>query len=283
MQFPLKSVEVAAHAAAAILGLGGLGGVRTQVSVMVRLVALVVGGMEGIRGNKLLLAVALLVVYKPGIHTVAAGREVLGLGFVLLRNGGLAITACVLSLCRLEGVGTQIGIMIRLVALVVGGVIRVGGNILSLVLLILLVLAIRRAITDIGGVAVVDRAVYSAEAGLGRLCGVSAQVVVMVRLVTAVAGSVEAGRVLVLLAVDGIHRSGRLEGFLYPLVLGGYILAHAEGAGGLGVGSQIVVVAGLIAAVVGGMELLGLIHWWFLLLLVVQNSLLRFTHLRSLY
>lgn len=245
-----------------------MGGIGTQISVMVRLVALIVGGVEGIRGNKLLLAIALLVICKPGIHTVAAGREVLGLGFVLLRNGGLTIAACVLSLCRLEGVGTQIGIMIRLVALVAGGVIRVGGNVLSLILLILLillVLAIRRAITYIGGEAVVNRAVYSTEAGLGRLCGVSAQVVVMVRLVTAIIGGVEAGRVLVLLAINGIHRSGRLEGPLHPFVLGGYILAHAEGAGGLGIGSQIVVVAGLIAAVVGGVELLGLIHRWFLL------------------
>ncbi len=242
-----------------------MGGIGTQISVMVRLVALIVGGVEGIRGNKLLLAIALLVICKPGIHTVAAGREVLGLGFVLLRNGGLTIAACILSLCRLEGVGAQIGIMIRLVALVAGGVIRVGGNVLSLILLILLVLAIRRAITYIGGEAVVNRAVYSTEAGLGRLCGVSAQVVVMVRLVTAVIGGVKAGRVLVLLAINGIHRSGRLEGSLHPFVLGGYILAHAEGAGGLGIGSQIVVVAGLIAAVVGGVELLGLIHRWFLL------------------
>ncbi|MNN92430.1 hypothetical protein D3C81_2107150 [compost metagenome] len=83
----------------------------------------------------------------------------------------------------------------------------------------------------------------------------------MVRLVTAVVGGMEAGRVLILLlAIDGIHHSGRLEVLLNAFVLGGHILVDAKRTGCLRIGSQIVVVALLVAAVVGGVELFRLIH-----------------------
>lgn len=129
-----------------------------------------------------------------------------------------------------------------------------------------------------------------------RLRGVSPQVVVVTRLVAAVVrrlvrsrgrklglilGLILRTERLTALAVNGLHIAGRLERALHSLVLGSYRCAVArlrdERIAALipdvrrlaGIGAQIVVMSGLVAAVSGGVKrLLVLIH------LIIQNEAL---------
>lgn len=255
----------------AVLALCRLSGVRAQIRIMARLVALVIGGMERVGGNRLLLVLPI----GSALAAIAGYAAETGIsGYV----GAIAGVAA--KLAGLRGIGAQIGVMSRLIALVLGCVEGIRRHIL--------LLAIIGYVLGVNIVGAVSRCelllillvVAGAGAKAGRIVGVGAQICIVIGLVSAViccmvalepgllalvssqavAGVLLVVALLVVLAIHGLNISGRLERFLCSPVLGVYILAGGMGAGSLRIASQVSIVIRLIAAIVGSMKLPELIH-----------------------